>query len=108
MQHKKRHRYGGESVPRNGSQVPQVPGADQSNCDLSGVNLAHADLHGAHLSNADLTNAKLRWSDLTNVSWTNCGCPSGPKADPTCCGHLSGAIPAAGCKTPLAMRCLAG
>ncbi|MGB0592606.1 MAG: pentapeptide repeat-containing protein, partial [Myxococcota bacterium] len=65
-----------------------------------------ADLTGANLNNADLTNMFLYFAnftnaDLTDVTWTGATCPDLTIVDgatvTSCCGHLNGATPAAGC-----------
>jgi uncharacterized protein YjbI with pentapeptide repeats len=53
---------------RDCSQVPRVPGADLSNCDLAGVDLTRVNLEVATLSNADLTGATLRAAFLVDAT----------------------------------------
>ncbi|MCC6791570.1 MAG: pentapeptide repeat-containing protein [Thermomicrobiales bacterium] len=75
------------------------------NANLTGSYLWQADLTGARLDRANLRNAKLRSATmeqvvLTGVSWNNTICPDGTNSDEndgTCCGHLLGARPLAGC-----------
>ncbi len=48
----------GAGVLRFCAQVPKVPGADLSRCDLRGATLAGAQLQFANLTGADLTGAR--------------------------------------------------
>ena len=73
--------------------IQNTYGGDSS---YSGSNLEP----GANLTNADLTGAYLTDANLTNVTWNDTTCPDDTNSDAngdTCCGHLNGAIPAAGC-----------
>jgi len=76
-----------------------------ANANLTGSYLWQADLTGARLDRANLRNVNLRSATmdqvvLTGVSWNNTTCPDGTNSDEndgTCCGHLLGARPLAGC-----------
>ena len=100
-------------------------GVDLSEADLSGANMTHADLADADLSganlegavmartrlnranledavlaDADLSDARLNGANLSGVVWVNTRCPDGTVSDhhgDTCCEHLDGAVPSAGC-----------
>ena len=64
------------------------------------ANLTGTYLTNADLTNADLTNASLDNANLFGVFWDNTTCPDATNSDNndfTCCGHLNGAIPLAGC-----------
>ena len=68
--------------------------------DLSGADLSGADLSGVDLTASVLTGADLDGADLTGVGWRDTTCPDGANSNAvgdTCCGHLNGAKPAAGC-----------
>jgi hypothetical protein len=51
----------------NCSNISIQPGADLSNCNLTGANLAFADLTNANLSGADLAFANLAFANLSNA-----------------------------------------
>ena len=77
-----------------------LTGANLTNADLSFANLTGADLTNADLNSVDLSSTELTNADLSNVVWLSTLCPDETYSDDnggTCCGHLNGAIPAAGC-----------
>ena len=68
--------------------------------DLSGADLTDANLNAAVAGHANFTGADLNGADLTSVLWFDTICPDGTNSDDhgsTCCGHLNGAVPKAGC-----------
>jgi uncharacterized protein YjbI with pentapeptide repeats len=77
-----------------------LPGADLLGANLGGANLTSADLSGANLTYAYLGDATLAGADLSGVLWQGTTCPDGTNSNSngtTCCGHLNGAAPRAGC-----------
>ena len=72
-----------------------MPGADRSGCFRSGQNLTGVDLTVANLAVVTLPDA-----DLSSVIWSRTIGPDVTVSDDngkTCCGHLNGAVPPAGC-----------
>ena len=64
------------------------------------ASLQGADLSGANLSTFNLEGVDFSQANLTGVNWTDATCPDGTSASAaggSCCSHLNGAIPAAGC-----------
>jgi hypothetical protein len=55
---------------RDCSQVPKVPGADLSGCNLPDAQLSSADLTGANLFQANLARANLFYSTLSRVNFS--------------------------------------
>jgi hypothetical protein len=83
----------------------ELRGVVLAGCDLTFAFLQNVDFTGANLSGADLTGATLTGADfsdadLSGVVWGG-ACPDGTNSStenpPTCCGHLNGKTPRAGC-----------
>ena len=71
-----------------------------SNSKLHDADFRYSDLSGANFFNAILTDANFDWANLTGVNWhvTYCGDVTTSVGNGgTCCGHLAGSTPAAGC-----------
>jgi uncharacterized protein YjbI with pentapeptide repeats len=77
------------------------PSADLTGVDLTSADLTGMDLTDANFTHVDLTGANLQDANLTQTYWSSSTCPDGTSSDAhdgTCCGHLGGAIPSAGCE----------
>ncbi len=78
-----------------------LDGADLTDANLTRADLTFANLADSVLAGANLGRANLDASTLTGVDWDDTICPDGTNSDqespPTCCGHLNGKVPVAGC-----------
>ena len=87
-----------EGASQGGFEI--LRGANLEGAVMARTRLMRANLEDAVLADADLSDARLNGANLSGVVWVNTRCPDGTVSDhhgDTCCEHLDGAVPSAGC-----------